>query len=212
MRKLLDRIALIMCVGIASAVALTVRAADLERADDIEAVWKAQSIVFDYRSEGRMYRCDILEYKIRVILRQLGARDTLALRRSGCHDLAERARFEVLMEFPVTATAGNVREITSYDGEDELIARLRGVQLASPMDLERFPATWQSVSLRTLDLDAGDCALVQQLRRQIMPKMSVQVTKDIEGVDCSQELAGFASPRLRVFALLPARTPQQFLE
>lgn len=212
MRKLIDRIALMLCVGIASVIAMTVRAADVEQSDVIEAVWKAQNIVFDYRSEGRLYRCDILEYKIRVILRRLGARDTLALRRSGCRDLAGRARFEMLMEVPVTATAANIREITSYDGEDELIARLRGVQLASPIDLERFPAAWQSVSLRTFDLDAGDCALVQQLRRQIMPKMSLQVTKDIKGIDCSQELTGIAPPRLRVLALLPARTPQHFLE
>ena len=212
MRKPLDRIALMMCVGIASAIALTAQAADVERPDDIEAVWKAQSIVFDYRSEGRLYPCDILEYKISVILRRLGARDTLALHRSGCRDLAGRVRFEMLMEFPVTATAANIQEITTYDAEDELIARLRGVQLASPMDLERFPAAWQSVSLRTLDLEAGDCALVQQLRRQIMPKMSVQVTKDITRVDCSQELAGIGSPRLSVLALLPASTPQHFLE
>jgi hypothetical protein len=172
----------------------------------IEAVWKPQTIMFEYRSEGRVYRCDILQYKIGMILRRLGARDRLEVRRFACSDHGGRTRFEVLMESPVEATAENVRDITSYSSEDELIARARGVQLPSAADLERFPAAWESIAFHrdgALYLEAGDCALVQQLRRQILPKMSLRVTKDIASMDCAQELSGIGSPRLTVTALVP---------
>jgi hypothetical protein len=210
MRKLLDRIARSTCMCI-MATALATQAAEMPSPRYVEAVWKPQSIVFNYRSEGRLYSCDILEHKIRAILHRLGARDRLELRRDACRDLSGLARFEVLMESPVEATADNIRDITRYDSEDELVARVRGAQLPSPADIERFPAAWESISFRRgskLDLDAGDCALVQQLRLQILPSMSVQVTTDMRGVDCSQELTGIARPRLTVLALVPASVPQ----
>jgi hypothetical protein len=168
--------------------------------DPIEAVWQAQRLTFDYRSEGRMYSCDILEHKVRNILAQLGARDGLMVRRVSCRDFATAARFEVIMESPVLATPENIRAITLYDSEDELIARVRGVDLPTAADLERFPAVWESIALQRAPkvyLETGDCALVQQLRRQILPKMSVQIVRDIDRVDCSR-----ASPRLTVMALV----------
>jgi hypothetical protein len=212
MRNLLDRIARLACACIATVGASTARAGDVPHYGHIEAVWKAQSIVLEYRSAGRHYSCGILEYKIKMILRRLGAHDQLKVRPYACRDLAARARFEVYMESPVEATAENIHEITHYDSEDELVARVRGVQLPSPADVERFPAAWESITFRRdrkLDLDAGDCALVQQLRRQILPRMSVQVTRDIKGVDCSQELTGIMGPRLTVLALVPASASQE---
>ena len=168
----------------------------------VEAVWRAQRLTFHYRSEGRMYPCDILEHKIRRILAQLGARDQLVVHRVACRDFAGDALLEVVMESPVVATEENIRAITQYDSEDELIARLQGVPLPTAENLERFPAVWESISLQRapkVHLQAGDCALVQQLRRQILPKMSVQIVKDIDRVDCTQ-----ASPRLTVVALVAA--------
>jgi hypothetical protein len=103
-----------------------VHAAEPPPESHVEAVWKAQSIVFEYHSEGRTYRCDILEYKIKMILQRLGARERLELRRHACRDLAGWARFEVVMESPVEATEENVHEITRYDSKDELIARAHG--------------------------------------------------------------------------------------
>lgn len=122
-----------------------------------------------------------------------------------CRDFDGLAELEVLMESPVIATAENIRDITSYDSEDELIARVRGMPLPSPEDLERFPAVWQPISFRgagsgKLYLADRDCALVQQLRRQILPNMSVQVIKDVERLDCS-----YAASRLKVLALVAAR-------
>jgi len=185
--------------------ALTVQAADLPEQGSIVAVWKPQSLTFDYRSEGRLYQCDVLAYKITKILHRLGAGDRLELR-GQCHDLAGQVHLELLMASPVEATPENIRDITSYGSEAELVARVRGIHLRSAVDVERFPAVWRSISFRrdsSLELDAGDCALVQQLRHQVLPKMSLQVTTDMAGIDCSQELNGIAKPRLTVLALVP---------
>jgi hypothetical protein len=169
-------------------------------ADPVEAVWRAQRLTFQYRSQVRMYACDILEHKIRKILTQLGARDELVVRRVSCRDFAGTAQLELIMESPVVATPENIHAITQYDSEDELIARVRGVTLPTGEDLERFPAVWESISLQRAPkvfLEPADCALVQQLRRQILPKMSVQIVRDIDRVDCTQ-----ARPRLMVRALV----------
>lgn len=192
--------------GVCIAMTALAAQADPPRPGYIDAVWKPQSVMFDFRSEGRLYPCDVLEHKIKIILHRLGAHDRLQLRSQGCRDLGGRARFEALLESPIEATTDNVRELTRYDSEDELIARIRGEQLPSAVEMQRFAATWESISFRSgskLDIDAGDCALVQQLRKQIMTKMSIQVTRDIAGVDCAQELSGISGPRLTVVALVP---------
>lgn len=168
--------------------------------DPVEAVWRAQRLMFRYRSEGRVYACDILEHKVKRILTQFGARDQLVVRRVACRDFAGFAQLEVLMESPIEATAENVSEITQYDSQDELIARLRGVTLPSAEDVVRFPAVWESIAIQRAPrvyLEQGDCALVQQLRRQILPKMSVQIVKDNDRADCLHD-----SPRLTVLALV----------
>lgn len=196
----------VACASIAFVtIATNVAAHAAEHADgmEVQAVWKAQSVVFDYHSAGRTYRCEILEHKIKMILQRLGAREQLQLKRFACRDLAGYARFEVVMQSPVEASVDNVRAISQYDARDELVAKIHGAELPSANDLERFPAVWSSVSFRKLDLEAGDCALVQQIRRQVLPRMSVEVLKDIKGVDCSQELTGIAGPRLTVLALVP---------
>jgi hypothetical protein len=97
--------------------------------------------------------------------------------------------------------------VTTYDAKSELVARVQGTALPTAENLQRFPATWKTVSFRhakRLDLDAGDCALVQQLRNQLLPKMSIRVLRDIRGVDCSEELSGIRKPDLTVAALVPA--------
>ena len=70
----------------------------------VEAVWKPQHLIFQFRSENRTYACDVLENKIKMILLRLGARDAIELRRVSCRNFAGTARFEVIMESPVPAT------------------------------------------------------------------------------------------------------------
>lgn len=199
MRCLSGRITHAICACLGVLLAFTAPRAESPQ-DPVEAVWRPQRLIFQYRSEGKLYACDILEAKIRTILHGLGANERLELRRVSCRDFAIISRHEVIMASPVIATEENIRDITNYNSEDELIARVHGVQLPSAAELERFPAVWQQISLRRtrkVHLEDRDCALVQQLRRQILPKMSVEVIKDINHVDCT-----YASPRMTVVALV----------
>lgn len=181
--------------------------ADSPSSTPVDAVWKPQNVVFNYRSEGRTYSCAVLEHKIAAILYRLGAREGLEIRRNRCHDLDMQASFEARMESPVEATADNIRAVTTYDTRDELLARMRGGALPTATDIERFSAVWKPVSFRKdrrLDIDAGDCSLVRQLRHQLLPHMAVRITRDIRNVDCSDAPTGIAPPKLDVVALVPA--------
>lgn len=190
----------VICVCLALFAISSARGGEESPPDPVEAVWLAQRLTFHYRSQGQMYRCDILEYKVKRVLELLGARDRIVVRGMACRDFAGVVQLEVLMESPVVATPENIRAITQYDSRDELIAQLRGVALPTAENIERFPAVWQRIALTRaprIHVDTGDCALIQQLRRQILPSMSVQIIKDIDRTDCSQ-----ASPRLTVMALV----------
>jgi hypothetical protein len=96
--------------------------------------------------------------------------------------------------------------LTTYSAEQQLVARVRGDLLPSAADLERFPASWETVSFsrnRTMRLDPGDCELVEQLRRAILPRLSVQIVDD--NVRCSP-FGNMRPPRLTVRALVARET------
>lgn len=171
----------------------------------VTAIWKAQQVNFEYRGDSTVYSCRSLHDKLVMILRTLGAREDVRLHSFVCDEQLGIARFQVAMRSPVIASEENVREATQYDSKDELIARMSGEQLASASDLERFPAVWKTVSFardRGMRLERGDCELVQQVRQQILPRLSVRVVKD--NVRCSSSLGHIGPPRLTVSALVRA--------
>ncbi|HMN43987.1 MAG TPA: hypothetical protein PKE27_05415 [Povalibacter sp.] len=169
---------------------------------EIEAVWKKQQITFVYRGYSTFYTCSALRQKLRSILTELGARDTLTLHGYACDDSSGNARFDVLLESPVAATEENVAALTGYSSEQRLVARVRGEPLPGAADLERFPASWETISFsrnRSMRLDAGDCELVEQLLRAILPLLSVQIVSN--NLRCSP-FGNLRPPRLTVLALV----------
>lgn len=173
--------------------------------ENVTAVWKSQQVNFEYRGYSTTYSCRSLEDKLTMILRTVGAREDVQLRSYVCDEQLGIARFQVAMQSPVVASEENIREITSRDSKDELIARVKGEKPPSAADLERFPAVWKKVSFssdRNMRLERGDCELVQQLRQQILPRMSIQVVKD--NLRCSSNLGNVGPPRLTVSALVRA--------
>ncbi len=188
---------------VAAAIAVGARAQNVADAN-VEAVWKPQRLNFVYRGYSTMYTCRSLQDKLERILLSVGANGEIVLRTYFCDDLTGTARFQIAMESPVEATPENIRELTMHDSQDVLIARVRGQNLPTAADVERFPAVWKTVSIgrdRKLGLAPGDCELVLALRRQILPRMSVQIVRD--NVRCSVH-GNIAPPRLVVSALVPA--------
>ena len=178
------------------------------RNQEVIAVWKAQQLNFEYRGYSTMYSCRSLEDKLQIILRSVGAREDVRLQSYVCDEQLGIARFQISMQSPVIASEENIRELTTHDSKDELVDRVNGAQLAGAADLEPFPAVWKKVSFardRDMRLERGDCELVQQLRRQILPRMSVQVVKD--NISCSSAFGNVTAPRLTVSALVRAKEP-----
>jgi hypothetical protein len=177
--------------------------------EEVTAVWKAQQVNFEYRGYSTTYSCRSLQDKLEIILRTVGARENVRLQSYVCDEHLSIARFQISMQSPVIASDENVRELTTHDSKDELVARVNGEQLPGAADLERFPAVWKEVSFardRYMRLERGDCELVQQLRAQILPRMSVRIVKDRTN-SCSSAFGNIGSPRLTVSALVPAKAP-----
>ena len=173
--------------------------------ENVTAIWKAQKLSFEYRADSTVYSCRSLQDKLVMILRTVGAREDVQLHGFVCDEQLGIARFQVSMKSPVIASEENVREATEHDSKDQLIARVSGEKLASAAGLERFPAVWKTVSFardRNMRLERGDCELVQQVRQQILPRMSVRVVRDT--VRCSSSLGNIGPPRLTVSALVRA--------
>jgi hypothetical protein len=182
---------------------VAVRAESAADAQPTAAVWKIQSFAFNYSGVATSYSCGALRKRVRSILMRMGAHESIEVRTIGCYDLSEFAMLQITMASPVEATPENVQALTQYDAKDELIARVRGETLAGAADLERFAAEWRTIALardKQLKLAPGDCELVEQLRRDVLPRMSVRVLDD--GLRCSRAFGSYTRPQLTVSALV----------
>lgn len=168
----------------------------------VTAVWRPQRATFVYTGTATRYTCSALTKKITRALQTLGAHpDSIAIDRGACSDHST-ARLLVTFASPVVASAENVRAITNYEAREQLAAKLNGRHLSSFMDLPRFDAEWREVSFgrsRQLRLDPAECELVHDIRRQLLPRLSVRVLTN--RVACTPGYPGIAPPRLTVSAL-----------
>jgi hypothetical protein len=193
------RITACLALGCASAMS----ASDADADASVQAVWKVQHLSFAYRGSSTFYTCAGLQEKLRAILLNIGAREGLQLRSHRCDEQGGMVRLLIVIESPVEATPDNVRALTEYDSRSELVARVRGEASPTPETLARFPATWKTVSFardRTMRLAPGDCELVRQVRREILPKLAIQIVRD--GPRCSAISRPLGPPQLTVSALV----------
>jgi hypothetical protein len=185
-------------------------AAEPNAAEPVQAIWKHQEFTFYFQSQTTFYSCSGLEAKLERILRALGVRKPdVKVRSVDCQSGPVRMpRVSVNISAPVEATEQALAERDKSKSKRELAARVRGVP-EDPTELAPFPAQWKRISLSrgAVDLEPGDCELIDELRRKVLPKLAVRVVKD--STHCTPQQLTIGQPQLEVDALTALPKPDE---
>jgi hypothetical protein len=178
--------------------------------DPVQAIWKHQEIAFYFQSFTTFYSCSGLEGKLERIMRELGVHAQVRVRSVDCPaGVARMPRVVMRVVAPVEATPEALAERDKNKSVRELVERVRG-KSDHPLDsLEQFPAQWRRVALSRgrLDLQPGDCELIDEIRKKVLPKLAVRIVKD--DVHCTPNQLTLGQPRLEVESLSELPKPDQ---
>jgi len=176
----------------------------------VQAIWKQQQIPFYFQSFTTFYSCMGLEGKLNRVMRALGVHAQVRVRSVDCpSSIARMPRVVMRVVSPVEATPEALAERDKNKSVRELVQRIRG-KSDHPLDsLEQFPAQWQRVSLSRgrLNLEPGDCELIEELKKKVLPKLAVRVVDD--DLACSPNQLTLGQPRLEVEALVAMPKPDE---
>ncbi|HEY6645221.1 hypothetical protein [Povalibacter sp.] len=169
--------------------------------EEVQAIWKTQQISFYFHSITTFYACQSLESRVGTLLAELGANKDVKVRATSCfgNEIARSPHLRITVTSPVEATPEALAELEKTRSTRELTARVRGERASEAT--EQFPAYWKPVSLSrgSLRLEPGDCELIDQLKRNVLPKLAIRIVKD--GLSCSPNQISPNQPRLEVEAL-----------
>lgn len=175
-------------------------AASPDAAKPVQAVWKPVEIKYSYVGFTTAYNCDAFESKVKTILLALGAAPQTRVQANGCINVTRPSRnFFVTITTATPIPASEAKEQPNKS-QRELAARLTGKK--DPLSSEPFAAQWKTVDLareRRLDLQPGDCELMEGLSKDVLPKLSVKIVTD--RVSCTPNNIGIQTPQLTVSAL-----------
>jgi hypothetical protein len=192
-----------LCAGLCSA-ALPLAATAANAASDSAAVqyeWRPQQIRYSYTAFTTAYDCDAAAAKLKDILTTLGAHPQTQVRASGCNMNRPSRMFFITITTATPVAITDAARPAANRNEQALIEKLGG---KSAMATEPFAATWQTIDLsldRKLDLQPGDCELMEGLRQHVLPKIGVKVIND--KVLCFPNTLTIRTPQLEVSALVP---------
>ncbi len=137
--------------------------------DPMAAVWKEQRVVFHYAGRTAQFSCDGLRDKVRAMLLDLGARRDVKIVPRECRD-GDRS--------PARTGGPRLNIVFSSPALPDAAARplSEGDLAATDARFERFTIT--NDAFRNMGI--GDCELVREFARQLLPKLSVRdVRRDI---------------------------------
>jgi hypothetical protein len=174
----------------------------------VKAIWKTQKIDFHYQSFTTFYACNSLEDRIERLLKAMGASAKVRVRSPECPTrIATMPRVLIDVTSPVEATPAALAEQAKGKGTRELTARVQGKHPEEMKGEDPFAAQWKRLSLSRgkLDLEPGDCELIDELRRKVLPKLAVRIVDN--GVQCTPHQLSLGQPRLEVEALVEIPKP-----
>ena len=149
------------------------------QAEILEAQWEVHQIRFRYTGFSTHYTCDGIESALKRLLLLLGARDDVRVE-SSCLGNSNVQRFHrLLLAFAMPVPADK-----------------------TDISREIIPAQWQDVrvtGIMSRHLDAGDCELLEQFQRQVLPHLQVRnLTRKIH---CFPYRRAFNNLNIRMSAL-----------
>jgi hypothetical protein len=130
----------------------------------VPAVWKERHVDFVYRGRTARYSCEGLRNKVRAMLIDLGARRDVKIVAIGCEDnyrlrVSQQPRLGIVFSSPALPDSSS-KPLHAGD------------LAATDARFETFTIT--SDAFRNMGI--GDCELVEEFARQILPKL---VTRDV---------------------------------
>ena len=177
----------------------------------VQAIWKDQELSFFYQSFTTFYSCDGLADKVKRLLIAVGADPQIKVRSSGCeggNTIARLPTVRIKVSSPIEISADVLTDLERNRSRRELTARVRGERPKGDVE-DQFPAYWKKVSLSrgALDLQPGDCELIDQLKRKVLPKLAIRVVKD--DLHCTPGQLTLGQPELEVEALTKVPGPDK---
>jgi hypothetical protein len=154
----------------------------------VPAAWKQTKIEFHYFGRTSRYSCDGLRDKVRALLLDMGVRGDMRLRTNGC----EIGRISLVginpgltIEFSAPAPQAGT-EVNAFDAR-------------------YVPFNFRQDAFRNLNI--GDCELVEEFVRQVIPKLTVRnLQRDITCVPYQQSSGSY---RVSGEVLKPVTLPAQ---
>jgi hypothetical protein len=174
----------------------------------VQAIWKEQEITFYFQSFTTFYSCYALEDRIERLLKELGARAKVRVRAPECPTaIARMPRVIIDVTSPVEATAAAIAERDKGKSTRELAARVQGKSAEDAAFAAPFPAQWKRLSLSRgkLNIEPGECDLIDELRRKVLPKLAVRIVEN--NVQCSPHQVSLGQPQLEIETLVEIPKP-----
>jgi hypothetical protein len=169
-------------------------------ATPVSGLWQKHEYTLDYVGFTATYSCDGLEGKMRLLLRAAGARDDIKIRTSCSNPFQGPSRiavatvtFYALVPEPAAGAAPAVAGGKPPDGK-----------AAAPA--EPGVGAWRTVEFREgrpYWLDAGDCELVEQFDRQIVPLFTTRNHESHMSCVPHEQIVGSIAVRFDTLAPLP---------
>jgi hypothetical protein len=152
--------------GVGLLFTLPLRAADPVVGSPFPAVWKEQHLEFSYMGRTARYSCQGLRDKMRSLLLDLGARRDLQVALLGCDESAPLGRGYIGPRLNLTFSSPALPDASAkplHPGDLTVV------------DARYEPFTLTSDAFRNYGV--GDCELVEEFAREILPHLSARNVK-----------------------------------
>jgi hypothetical protein len=152
--------------GVGLLLALPLWAADPVVGGPFPAVWKEQHLEFSYMGRTARYSCQGLRDKMRSLLLDLGARRDLQVALLGCDESAPLGRGYIGPRLSLTFSSPALPD--------------PGAKVLHAGDLAAVDASYEPFTLTSdafRNYGVGDCELVEEFAREILPRLSARNVK-----------------------------------